>query len=94
MSEAKFTKGPWLFHGNDGSITDSTKAQNDIGFIVTDGWDNLNEGYCNAHLIAAAPEMYEMLEYTRGLLGKLTFANMEIECAYSDIERLIAKARG
>lgn len=48
----------------------------------------------NAHLIAAAPEMYAMLEATKNLLGKMTFANMEIQYAYADIEQLLAKARG
>lgn len=62
MSEANFTKAPWKFNACDGSITDCTKAENEIATAQLDDWHHLGMGHSNANLIAAAPEMYEMLE--------------------------------
>ena len=65
MSETKFTPGPWLFS--------SYKSGNSV--IVIDGkeFDVATVNYpnrdANAHLIAAAPELYEALE---GLLADIT----------------------
>lgn len=65
MSEPKFTPGPWLFS--------SYKSGNSV--IVIDGkeFDVATVNYpnrdANAHLIAAAPELYEALE---GLLADIT----------------------
>ena len=44
------------------------------------------EGFANAHLIAAAPEMYEMLEQLSDL--------DECQMLKSKINQLLAKARG
>lgn len=65
MNETKFTPGPWLFS--------SYKSGNSV--IVIDGkeFDVATVNYpnrdANAHLIAAAPELYEALE---GLLADIT----------------------
>lgn len=62
MSEAKFTKGPWRVNG-DWMIVDSTDrliAQFEpLNDELSNG--NTKESFGNAALIAAAPEMYEML---------------------------------
>lgn len=62
MSEVKFTKGPWKFNAHDGSITDCTKAENEIATAQLDDWHHLGMGYSNAHLIAASPLLYSELE--------------------------------
>lgn len=63
MSEAKFTKGPWKVNG-DWMIIDSTGrliAQFEpLNDELSNG--NTKESFANAALIAAAPEMYDMLQ--------------------------------
>lgn len=84
MSKTKFTKGPW-------------KVQDDgyglIGVAFRKGYGVLvghkdNESISNSHLIAAAPEMYEMLEHI--LLEPYGREDLSNE----RIEKLLAKARG
>ncbi len=83
MSEVKFTKSPWKFNSHDGSITDCTKAENEIATAQLDDWHHLGMGYANAHLIAAAPEMYKFLDDLANGRG-----------TDYPIESLLAKARG
>lgn len=75
MSEQKFTKGPW-FHDVDGFGICRVRA---FGFATYDGTEILaqirttsgisfGEADANAHLIAAAPEMYEALKMAVGYL--------------------------
>ena len=88
MSESKFTPGPWLFS--------SYKSGNSV--IVIDGkeFDVATVNYpnrdANAHLIAAAPELYEALEFL------LTCKHGEFCDHYREAERkakaALAKARG
>lgn len=40
MSKPNFTRGPWIFNAHDGSITDSSAANNDIAEVY-DGWEGL-----------------------------------------------------
>lgn len=87
MSEVKFTKAPWKFNAHDGSITDCTKAENEIAAAQLDDWHHLGMGYANAHLISASPEMYAMLQE---LLDGGSLHRMDAK-AISD---LLAKARG
>ena len=96
MSEAKFTKGEWILNpkGFLGELELTTQSRIDelnipilkidtnyIGIIG-------REQKANANLIAAAPEMYEML-------AKIS---SEMECFHGvdteSIENLLAKARG
>ena len=86
--ETKFTKGPWVVSAN--------KAFFDIGPEDKNGHNGLGEHVCigvmfkdeaNAHLIAVAPEMYEMLESLRENYGANDPTGIEID-------KLLAKARG
>lgn len=87
MSEVSFTKAPWKFNAHDGSITDCTKAENEIAAAQLDDWHHLGRGYSNAHLIATAPELYEALEYI------LENHSLDHESTLS-ISNLLSKARG
>tara|TARA_R100000306_G_scaffold26658_1_gene30401 strand:+ start:24 stop:338 length:315 start_codon:yes stop_codon:yes gene_type:complete len=72
MSDIKFTPGPWSVH-NTGDIFTDLGARNAEGIDApsNDGWHIadcdmgglcLEEVRANAHLIAAAPDMYEALQ--------------------------------
>ena len=56
----KFTKGPWQVWG-DWAIKDCTPAENLIGTFEPIG-HSVNVAFDNAHLIAAAPDMYAMID--------------------------------
>lgn len=95
MSEkVKFTQGPWLVN------------RYSVGVKVdfADGWFEIakatvfNEGEANAHLIAAAPELYEALEYALPYLQACVpeprdGANGDINCVKRALLAM-AKARG
>ena len=62
MSEVKFTKWQWSAHDKRPQCNGfSIFAENQYVAFVGDSDDN-TDCKANAHLIAAAPEMYEMLE--------------------------------
>lgn len=88
MSEAKFTKGEWIAREDECSCVGDFEV---VANIEDDGaYDLIAENIqdeADAHLIAAAPEMYAALE---SIL-------MDWNCEPSDIdwlESLLAKARG
>lgn len=83
MSEAKFTKAPWKIQDDGYGL---------IGVLFRKGYGVLvghkdNESISNAHLIAAAPEMYGMLERILKPYGREDISD-------DAIENLLAKARG
>jgi len=94
MSETKFTPGPWEFnvdavHGwsifqkNSPASRQQTGSPDDEGGVVgTSEWTWLEPR--NAHLIAAAPDLYAALE------SILDFPTMERQRALN----ALAKARG
>lgn len=95
MSKAKFTQGPWSEYFGSGNIievhnSDGLEVINWQGFDGNGNFSNL-EIEANAQLIAAAPEMYEMIE-------RLTKISSEDAKLYlensSDLIDLLAKARG
>ena len=59
--EAKFTKGPWRVFGDWG-----IQAKNEVSCLATFEFTRLDDGtsngFDNAHLIAAAPDMYKLLQ--------------------------------
>jgi len=90
MSETKFTKGEWSAWGERVGIIDKSDSQAngmmmEVAYI--EKYDFPDEYIANANLIAAAPDMYAMLEYLREDYGLLTDVG-------KDIDKLLAKARG
>jgi hypothetical protein len=93
MSETKFTPGPWvLIEGEFDSeveVTTDIRQENSKGNIC--GMDIYFDGShgveqpANAHLIASAPEMYEILEF---------ISENPSETNVIAIRKILAKARG
>ena len=80
MMKTKFTKGKW----SPCEIGDNVWIDDEQGFSIAQVYDC--EGVTdNAHLIAAAPDMYELLER----IGK-----EEKVWSIREIHELLAKARG
>ena len=93
MNEPKFTPGPWLFS--------SYKSGNSV--IVIDGkeFDVATVNYpnrdANAHLIAAAPELYEALEHIEEYWNRDQNISAMSDALWHIIEvaqAALAKARG
>ena len=97
MSE-KWTKGPWILerHDHHSYTLDVVNGEEcAIGEIYVD-WDGEEEGTANAHLAAAAPDLYAALEL---LYGKLLMADRDGEVWITDEDGEMAlnalkKARG
>lgn len=90
MSETKFTPGPWFIDGQGIGPKSSADDQSygitmPVAYIEEYDWPENHEA--NAHLIAAAPEMYAVLAWLncRGGLG------LDV---HKSIEAALAKARG
>ena len=70
MNETKFTKGPWKLSSNPGGPGDQPAFPSVIDMsgrphgedIVCSAYGDQDTVKANAYLIAAAPEMYEMLD--------------------------------
>lgn len=82
MSEVKFSNGPWtpcMCNNDDMQVTF-------FGVVISGVYHQIgsgNENMANAHLIAAAPEMYEFLESLQ----------LDVTNDYKRDE-ILAKARG
>lgn len=95
MSEAKFTNGIWEASADP---LDYGLVRCD-GFAVARGHSGSNIPYtekiiANAHLIAAAPEMYELLNEARDFIASdptIGPCGLGLVCVIDD---LLAKARG
>lgn len=88
MSEAKFTKGPWV-NSPLGPWIIETKDEIEIADISA---SSLVNATANAHLIAAAPELYEALEDVLYLFGQGD--NPDEPKEVSVARAALAKARG
>lgn len=92
----KFTPGPWKmlpdsWHGDHAEISSSEWGALALVVNKIDGQVSEN-GSSNAHLIAAAPDMYAKLdEISDGLLEAGGYGNCRLA---KEIESLLAKARG
>ena len=84
MSEAKFTKGDWCIRLIDGKFA-IMRHDTGYGICSTVMCDDTDKA--NAHLIAAAPSMYAMLQE---LLDGGSLHRMDAK----SISDLLAKARG
>lgn len=100
MTETKFTPGPWEAGRADvASIVDGVDSKwiyagGDYCAIasgrVTGSWETV---MANAHLIAAAPELYHKLAAVRKWMDEDDLGPWEaVFCA--EIDALLAKARG
>lgn len=87
MSKAKFTKGEWSVYG-DWAI--KRKGTTEILASFEERGFNNQEGFANAHLIAAAPEMYDLLER----LTSYDNCKKDIIHLLGEADNLLAKARG
>lgn len=112
MNEEKFTPGPWVSEihrintPNEQSvgffvrtITDKQGERRQIsGYVETYNQKLFKEIEANAALIAAAPEMYGILEHYLDLIQRAndgdTVAEQKIFEQAADIEKVLNKARG
>lgn len=90
MSETRFTPGPWR------KATGITycAVRSDEGVIAD---MRLVDGYYNtfdASLIAAAPELYEALEFAAKTLERTANDNLDGRNAATQARAALAKARG
>ena len=105
MSDTKFTPGSWAY-----TVRNNHEIQCTFVGVVIDGeyvdigFANEKKDRANAHLIAAAPDMYAILDKIREHLddiadadipdpGGHTIANEEMKLL-REVEAVIAKARG
>lgn len=107
VRDAKHTPGPWALGKPYGQNNIEIVGDNHSRLIGTvlvkrwghcenpsrPRWDDWPEGEANAHLIAAAPEMYEVLEALVTASYDVTPAS-EMDELWRLAERVLAKARG
>jgi len=77
-NETKWTPGPWVV-----CPAGDIWSENLVSLVA----DTYSPVEANAHLIAAAPELYSMLERILGPYGREDVSDEQIE-------QLLAKARG
>lgn len=99
MSEAKFTKGPWTCHRNTSFWEFGCDERGQLGDVCASAFtpegrapDAEETMEANAHLIAAAPELYVALE---ALIKECDMCGHPDEPEAVEIARsALAKARG
>jgi hypothetical protein len=89
MNKTKFTPGPWTVGGNGGFIN-QLQIHPTIGCAYGAG----DEVKANAHLIAAAPDLYEALEDLICLCEVGLKSDYDINAELADARTALAKARG
>lgn len=106
MSEPKFTPGPWYvkpreeiksMYGSSYTRTTILDSQ-DGGYsprhVIAQIAHGNGQEEANARLIAAAPEMYELLDRIKGMLEFCKLENSIDAETEHEIDRLLKKARG
>lgn len=106
----KFTPGPWVARIEDHSFCDTGDVYTSFT-VATEGAgkydcfaevftrnDDIYEAAANTRLIAAAPEMYGILEHYLDLIQRAndgdTISEQKIFEQSADIEKVLKKARG
>ena len=88
MSESKFTKGEWTVE--DGRVV----ACGDFRIAYSYSGSNIpytEPAKANAHLIAAAPEMYEAMQE---FVNRVDKGEVRSNKTYNKFKSILAKARG
>lgn len=93
MSKPKFTPGPWRVGANGATIFEPKENPRTIG-TLTKAPMILNETKANAHLIAAAPCMFEALEKIEKTLLEKHQGTENHTYELMLISGALAKARG
>lgn len=91
MSDAKFTPGPWKYGADSYGYFDFFDA-NGEGVINPSEWMAVSEP--NIHLIAAAPELYEMLSQTAEYFSDADGLEVDEYIYRQNVRATLAKARG
>ena len=106
MSDTKFTPGPWRYDRTNGSPTTGEHmiAGAKPGYLAEVRDCGSGDVRANAHLIAAAPDLYAALEYyadtfCEGFCNDLPQAGtyipeMDTDCSGCKARAALAKARG
>lgn len=94
-NEANFTKGEWKIFNERVGVVDNSDTQS-FGMMMEVAYIDMynfgeDQGKANSNLIAAAPEMYEMLEM---LISMPTYDAKHFLESDDSILKLLAKARG
>lgn len=97
MSKPKFTPGPWGWCMPDEVFP--AVFCNENGNIIADLYDaknNQRQMVANAALIAAAPEMYEFIEWLRSVEGQCAIlkAKRYLPQILDKVDEILKKARG
>lgn len=100
----KFTKGEWKV----GSFQDEPQARSvttvysgdsKVAEVCKTGFQDIQERQANAHLISAAPDMYEALRHASIVLYNLKVSNLgeltqQQELLRLEIDRILNKTEG
>lgn len=90
MEENKFTPGPWQVIDYAGRADYNKAVANSEGVVLAEIVDFCNDKE-NANLIAAAPEMYELL---KGVCRECLLRDHETDCEACKFNRVLEKVRG
>ena len=93
MSNPQFTSGPWHVSENQPTVVGNKEKA--VCKCELD-WDlGASERKANASLIAAAPEMYDLLQKVVNLEVLTGYWDMKNNCSLREsIQKLLKKARG
>lgn len=86
---AKHTSGPWSIHDTGETMVEIRSSK---GLVIAEVGDTSLEDEINAHLIAAAPELLDMLQ--RGLCMTGPTSSDSNLAWFAEVRSLVAKATG
>ena len=92
MNEIKFTKGEWEVVIGDEVSKSTLRVFGGVVCVSYNG-HQCEESIANAHLIAAAPEMYKMLDLITDS-SNMEDAEHALRENFQEALKLLAKARG